>query len=272
LRDQASLTPGETVRRHRFAEPAAINYDLSDYWEKRAMIYVVSVGIPAAMLLAFIFELRRHPGEIYTIWYIFSFFFLLFLFLYSFAEKEGKEVTDILGPSLAGNLKVVYDYLTNFDDEFRLVAVLVYLAIGPQLLTYLLSGLSGSAIPPMFVRQIRTIAVWSLIKFTAALGGILLAHLLANFWFGKQVSLREFLEAVAPIIFAFGAARVNQIFNGEFEVRLLPVSMLKVHEFFTRYRGYPKRSKRGEALADLKRGEALADLRRAALTARNNRR
>jgi hypothetical protein len=124
---------------------------------------------------------------------------LLFFCLYFFAEEADQEVTDVLGPSLAGNLKVIYNYLTNVSDEFQLVAAVVYLAIGPQLLAYFLSGLSGSATPPMFVRQIGTIAIWSLIKFMAALGGILLAHPVAKLSLGKQALPSDFLQAIASL-------------------------------------------------------------------------
>jgi hypothetical protein len=43
----------------------------------------------------------NHSHEIYAIWYLFSFFFLLFLALYFFAERENIEVTNVFGPSLA---------------------------------------------------------------------------------------------------------------------------------------------------------------------------
>jgi hypothetical protein len=55
-------------------------------------------AISLLVLADSIFWLRRdYPKDIYAIWYVFSFFFLLFISLYLFAEKDGKAVTDVLG-------------------------------------------------------------------------------------------------------------------------------------------------------------------------------
>src|SRR5437016_4716816 len=114
------------------------------------IIYEFTDVVIAAFILAFLYAqvlaLRQHHSqEIYAIWYVFSLFGLIFLALHVAAEREGKEVTDILGPSWSTTLKVVYRSLTEFTDELLLVGAFVYLAIGPQLLTYFLAGLSGSA-------------------------------------------------------------------------------------------------------------------------------
>jgi hypothetical protein len=189
---------------------------------------------------------RNHPQETYAIWYIFSFFLLLFLALYSFAEREGKEIFDILGPSYADMLKFAYHMLTDVKGELILVAAVVYLAIGPQLLTYVLSGLSGSATPPMFVQQTATVAVWSVIKFAAGLGGILLAHPLVKLLMGAQVSVFDFAQGTVAIFAAFMLALAYyQYFESEFELEIVPGVLSfhisfpvlpKIHKFFTRRR------------------------------------
>ena len=136
----------------------------------------VSLVVALGYISAFIFELRRrHSSGVYAIWYIFSFFLLLFFALYYYAERERTELTHLLGPSWVSTLEFVHHMLTDVEGEVQLVVAVLYLAVAPQLLTYLLSGISGSATPPVFVRQTASIAVWSVIKFLAGLGGILLA-------------------------------------------------------------------------------------------------
>jgi hypothetical protein len=48
---------------------------------------------------------QQHFHEIYAIWFAFSLFFLIFFALYIWAEKEGKEITDALGPFLGRDLE-----------------------------------------------------------------------------------------------------------------------------------------------------------------------
>ena len=213
------------------------------------MLPAETIALLVALLLFIsgaIHELKqRHSPEIYTIWYIFSFFLLLFFALYYFAEKEGTEVTHVLGPSYTETLTLVHHTLTDVRGELLLVAAVVYLAIIPQLLTYLLSGLSGSATPPLFVQQTATIAVWSVIKFLAGLSGILLAHPLAKLSLGTQISASDFTQGLGALCFAFmTAAAYYQFFEHDFglpfgpglRIHVRAPILLEVHKYFTRHR------------------------------------
>jgi hypothetical protein len=64
------------------------------------------------------------------------------------------------------------DYLTNTHAELGLVAIILIVTIAPQLMNYILAGLSGCAATPRYVCQFEKIAIWSLIKFSAAFGGV----------------------------------------------------------------------------------------------------
>src|SRR5262249_23664640 len=155
------------------------------------------------------FRLRKkHAGEIYLVWYINTFFFLLFLGIGVAAEKQGTRLTEVCG-SYEDACKTIYDYLTNTRGETSLILIGVGLAIGPQVLTYLLSGLSGAASAPKFVLQVETIAIWSWVKFTAALGGILLAEPLARLVTGSKVEIVEFLPGPIYTIVAFSYASTH---------------------------------------------------------------
>ena len=105
---------------------------------------------------------KGHHREIYLIWYINSLFFTLFYGLGIIAEQKNVRLTEVCG-TYQENCKAVYEYLTNVQDELTLIAVVSALAIGPQLLTYILSALSGSASTPRFVSQIAKIAAWSFV-------------------------------------------------------------------------------------------------------------
>jgi hypothetical protein len=96
----------------------------------------------------------KHAREIYVIWYINSFFFIFFFGMGVVAEKKNIRLLEVCG-SYEETCETIYDYLTNSDDEIALVLIFTAPAIGPQLLTYVLSGLSGSASAPKFVGASR---------------------------------------------------------------------------------------------------------------------
>jgi hypothetical protein len=155
--------------------------------------------------VAIVFLRKRHPGEVYLIWYVISFLFILFLGLDIIAQNNNVTLTATCG-SYESICKTVYDYLTDFDGEVKLLIAILALAIVPQFLAYILSGLSGSASAPKFVSAVTKYALWSLIKFSAAFAGILLADATARLYFGKPVVLRDFGLVVFFISVAFSFA------------------------------------------------------------------
>ncbi|WP_369723316.1 hypothetical protein AB8Z38_04595 [Bradyrhizobium sp. LLZ17] len=141
-----------------------------------------------------------HSGELYVIFYIFSLFAFVSLPLHAAALASGQEIEDFLGP-----LKFAYSVLTNTEDEIYFVLGILYLGIGPQILTYVLSGFFGSAALPMFVRQIQTIAILSLVKFMAGLSGIMSGKVLASVYFGRPTAVDTILALVSLYIALWGA-------------------------------------------------------------------
>lgn len=186
-----------------------------------------------------IFKLRReYASEIYLIWYIFSFAFMLFFGLHMVAQQAHVDLPEIFGPWGKDAFKVAYGWLTNVDDELMLVAAILWLGIGPQLLTYFLSSWSGAASPPRFVWQFAGVAVWSLIKFSAALSGILAAAGLARWIAGQTFQHEDKLElsrSVAGLALSFGFAWYQLTFLKDWSQ--MPTGWLhKVHRLATRYR------------------------------------
>lgn len=206
------------------------------------MILSVGILIPAASAIS-----QRHAGELYLLWYLFSLFFLLFFALNFAAGWSHQELRDFLG-----NFAFVYDWLTDASGELLFAGAVIYLGIGPQLLTYLLSGLFGAASPPKFVHRIRTVAILSLVKFLMGVSGIALAEAFAELWFKKAVYEKAgykalYYEAVSKdfigvliglaMAFALAAFHFEPRWLVNFRPRRSPmgVSWLRnIHRFFTR--------------------------------------
>ncbi|MGJ5075504.1 hypothetical protein [Bradyrhizobium oligotrophicum] len=215
------------------------------------------LAVIASGLLAvggIIFLLRKsHPQEIYMTWYVFSLFFLVFGAITILTIKSRVELTDVFGPSQAHLLKTLYGYLTDYEGEMVLVAVFFGIAVAPQLVTYVLSGLSGSAKTPKYVRQVTDLATLSLLKFLAGAAGIFIGQGVGKFTMGQtdynplgQDMYDNFAFGLLMLSQAFSVLIMHVIFfdlrdNAYFRKRellgwkLLTPSAKKVHAFFTRH-------------------------------------
>jgi hypothetical protein len=134
------------------------------------------------------------------------------------------------------------------------VLAVVGLVVVPQLLSYVLSGLSGSASRPVFVSQITNVAVWSLVKFLAALSGTNAAYF---GWNGLHVSLfsgngigddmhrlqaqfpGDFSFIFVPLMWAFLLVWMKDVLfkgsaDGWYQQKMFS-KFRRVHEFFTRH-------------------------------------
>lgn len=146
---------------------------------------------------------RKHPGEVYLVWYIHALFLLLFTVLELFAQREGNSLTAICRPSFEDTCKAIHEALTNFNGEIKLVSSAVAVIIGPQLLTYVVSGFFGCASTPLFIWTSMKLGMWSVIKFLAGLGGILIAQPLAAWLLSKPVTLGMFVPGIGVTAYAF---------------------------------------------------------------------
>jgi hypothetical protein len=193
------------------------------------------------MLYVFYYALRRlkknHAAEIYLIWYIFSLFFVLMFGLQFIAEWRGVNSTQVCG-AYQETCDAAIRVFIGIDDELLLLFVLLSLAIIPQLLAYFLSGLlSGTASTPKFVRQIQTIAMWSLIKFLAGFGGIFSAPFFAMLAAGKlwdDESATLLFLGVCVTIVAFSLASVQIAFAEGMQILKARAAIKRIHAFFTR--------------------------------------
>jgi hypothetical protein len=204
--------------------------------------YVISVSIifGAFLYAAIAFMRKAHSGEIFIIWYILSCFFVLFLGLGIIAETNKIGLTEVCGPYEA-TCKSIHRYLTNLDDELNLISAIAVLTVGPQFLTYFLSGLSGSASTPRFVWQVERFVLLSLVKFLAALGGIAFAEPVAKVVVGNQVHPFSWIGGVLFTSAAFVIAAFEILIRETLPAFLRQQKRLtrpfsKAHAFFTRHR------------------------------------
>jgi hypothetical protein len=191
---------------------------------------IIGVGLLMATFLE-----RAH--EVFILWYIYSFFFVLFLGLNIAAARSGKDLPALCG-SQEALCKNVYHMLTDVDDEIGLALSLAALAIIPQLLAYILSGLVGAASPPRYFGYVRTLCFWSIAKFCAGLGGILTSSAISGpiavhgpfdisvFYLGLLQTLVAFVFACSNALWSLVSENIDPI--------NLPRPIAFLAEFFRR--------------------------------------
>ena len=197
------------------------------------VVLVVSLVILVPTPVLAIASMRRkYSGEIYFIWYVASFFFVLFCLLQVIALNRGGQLTEVCR-SHREDCQAIYEYLTDPWGEVAFIVISFILVVVPQCLTYFLSGLSGSASPPRLMSQFGRLAVWSLVKFAAAYSGIVAAQNFGDMAAGHLFSYNLFLSSLLGISYAFAVAALHCWFT---EKRALPpVRATGLHRFFTRY-------------------------------------
>ena len=208
------------------------------------LIFIVGFIFIATAILR-----KNHAREIYLIWYYNSFCFLIFCGMEVWAKLNGRDLFDVCNP-YQDSCRRLHEMLTNTKHELAFLGIAVGIAIGPQLLTYFLAGLSGAASAPRYVRQIQTVTVWSLVKFLAGLGGIIAAEPLATMIVRRPVSAYDLAFimgglAITTVAFTLAALYVFATENippffrwcyTHFKPARLPYRwLIKLHRFFTRH-------------------------------------
>jgi hypothetical protein len=133
---------------------------------------------------------------------------------------------------------IVLNWLRDGEGELKLVLVMVGLVVLPQWLTYVLSGLSGSASPPVFVSQVTDLAIWSLVKFSAALAGIVTAEPVVKLVMDGSFDGRSILDTIGLLGVAFLLVWVNSVVRYRMEhlyQRRAFRTLRRLHKFFTRF-------------------------------------
>jgi hypothetical protein len=226
----------------------------------QATLWAIIV-LPLIMLPLLSLKKKGCTTEINVIWYAFSLVFVIWwslnaalaLSLIELPPLPSFDVRRVDEPWTPQRFYLwAAEFLTGLKDELGLVAAVLIIVIVPQVLTYILSGLSGCASTPKLVWQFEKIAIWSLIKFLAAFGGFLTASA------ADLYDIKFDPKAVSTTVIPF-SARVERLLEGltavaiAFVITILQVYFLefanslrqawkqkpkswpyRVHRFFTR--------------------------------------
>jgi hypothetical protein len=146
--------------------------DILDVWGAFALSGLSYLAITTISIMSI---RRHHARHVYTLWYIFfliscCFFVLLCYFnttlLKMFTESDK---LPLYGKLLNWSIIIA----TDFSSELYFLSIGIMLAIVPQLLTFVVSGIFGCGSPPVLVSIITRYAILSLVKFFCVLSGIL---------------------------------------------------------------------------------------------------
>jgi hypothetical protein len=214
-----------------------------------SVVVLLMGGLPMIAWSIDLLRAARRIAEINVVWYTFSLVFVIFWCLnlaaaWGFIELPREThagLVDLEPWTRPYFYMKAKDYLTDIKAELALIAAVIIIAILPQLMTYVVSGLSGCASTPRFVLQFEKIAIWSLIKFLAALGGFVTADALdASYFLGKPfkdstLSRTELLAlGWGHLALAFGIAFLQIVFL-IYVQRIKTISWLNgLHRWFTR--------------------------------------
>lgn len=118
---------------------------------------------------------RKHPSDIRVVWYLFALAATISLVLARWAHSDGAidsagNFQGTTGSVLSFLLKASLDLQSSIVFCLAIVAVVLV----PQVVSYLLSGLSGCAAAPIFIGGTVSFFAWGVIKSLAVASGVAL--------------------------------------------------------------------------------------------------
>ncbi|WP_419709193.1 hypothetical protein [Pseudomonas sp. NFX224] len=136
------------------------------------------------LILAVRFLSRRHPGDVRTLWYFFSLSHVISLILFLWGlSSRAFENESYVGP-VGSFLKLLLDETENLEFNLLLMSSVVAIIVLPQLLSYILSAVSGCASEFWLFRAVIPFLVWGLIKFFAISAGIWFTFAVSDYCLG----------------------------------------------------------------------------------------
>lgn len=118
---------------------------------------------------------RKHPRDVRVVWYLFALAATISLVLACWAHSYG--AIDSAG-NFQGRTGSVLSFLlkASLDLQSSIVLCLAIVAVVlvPQIVSYVLSGLSGCAAAPIFIGGTVSFFAWGLIKSLAVASGVAL--------------------------------------------------------------------------------------------------
>jgi hypothetical protein len=169
-------------------------------------VVLATAGSIAVTCLSIYFLRKENSTKIYLIWYLFSLSLFIAFSVFAYANLAGvMSIEDMFGRKLSRIIFSIYAYSLDFGEELKLIAFVVLLVCVPQLLAYVLSGISGSSSSLVFVSRISQVAIWSMIKFLAVCSGLFLASPLSDILTGElNTNYLYIVNSLINIASAFG--------------------------------------------------------------------
>jgi len=118
----------------------------------------------------------KYGTSVHVIWYLFSLAWCVAIIALPWAQDTG--FIDESGKAVNASGKVfmsAFNFSLDLDADFQFLLALVFLIVGPQGISYLLSGIFGCASRPRLVTYCVDFFAWSMAKSSAVAAGVLLA-------------------------------------------------------------------------------------------------
>lgn len=134
-------------------------------------------GVASLLLVAFTAnELSsKHPGDVRVVWYLFSLAIVISFLLAMWARHIGA-IDDAGG--FHGTAGQVISHLLKLALDIKSSLLLglgiMVLVFAPQVLSYLLSGLTGCAASPIFLGGTLRFVTWGFVKTFAVASGVII--------------------------------------------------------------------------------------------------
>lgn len=118
---------------------------------------------------------KKNGSDIHIIWYLFFLsatitFFIMHLAIHTGIIGDNGQAQGAYGAKFF----MVFNFMTNIEEDLKILTSILAIIILPQWLSYLLCGTVGCAIKPKFVSWSFKIYIWSVIKSFVTLSGIMI--------------------------------------------------------------------------------------------------
>ena len=130
-------------------------------------------------------QLRKdHGGDVRVVWYLFSLTLVITCEIASWAVSNGVLNEHGFEGELGAFLEKLLITMLNLEASLIFVLSIAGLIVLPQLIGYLLSGLSGCAGTPFLIEGSLSFLAWGLVKSFSVCGGIVISLAVFGTWHG----------------------------------------------------------------------------------------
>jgi hypothetical protein len=131
-----------------------------------------------------IHQLSRNRGDdIRVVWYLFSLSLVVTFGIALWAvDIDAINKSGSFNGTSGEMLKKLLDFMLDLNTDFKILLAIVTFIVLPQLLSYVLSGISGCASPPFLIERSWMFFIWGLVKSFAVCAGIIFSIAIFVIW------------------------------------------------------------------------------------------